>query len=75
MADPFSLIMEILDIGFKIKSALDNAKHNMEECPKIDALLLSLSAIAKHLQGSPKIMEHHLMRDTAKGLDKTLLLG
>uniref|UniRef100_N1R4M9 Uncharacterized protein n=1 Tax=Aegilops tauschii TaxID=37682 RepID=N1R4M9_AEGTA len=75
MADPFSLIMEILDIGFKIKSALDNAKHNMEECPKIDALLLSLSAIAKHLQGSPKIMEHHLMRDTAKSLDKTLQLA
>ncbi|KAM3206018.1 hypothetical protein ACQJBY_061606 [Aegilops geniculata] len=75
MAGPFSTMMKILDIGFKIKSALDNAKHNMEECRKIDALLLSLCAITKHLQGSPKIMEHHLMRDTAKGLDKTLQLA
>ncbi|KAF7104787.1 hypothetical protein CFC21_105654 [Triticum aestivum] len=72
MADPFSLFKEFLGFGFKIKGALDKAKHNVEECRKIDNLLLILRAIAKNLQGSPKIMEDHLMRDTAKGLEKAL---
>ncbi|EMS46447.1 Coatomer subunit beta'-1 [Triticum urartu] len=68
----YSAIKEFVGFGFKIKSALESAKHNMEECRKIDALLLSLRAISKHLQRSPKIMEDDLMRGTAEGLRKAL---
>ena len=68
----FSTIKELVGFGFKIISALDNAKYNAEDCRRINALLLSLRAIAKHLQGSPKIMDDNLMRDTAEGLRKAL---
>ncbi|VAH99958.1 unnamed protein product [Triticum turgidum subsp. durum] len=71
----YSTVKEFVGFGFKIISALDKAKHNMEECRRIDALLLSLSAIAKHLQGSPNIMEDDLMRVTTEGLDKALQLA
>lgn len=75
MADPFSLIMEIVGFGRTIKSALEKASHNAEDCRRIGDLLDRLSAIAKHLQGSPKIMEDDLMRDTVKGLGKALQLA
>ncbi|KAM3206031.1 hypothetical protein ACQJBY_061611 [Aegilops geniculata] len=71
----YSTVKDFAGFGFKISSALDKAKHNMEECRRIDALLLSLSAIAKHLQGSPNIMEDDLMRVTTEGLDKALQLA
>lgn len=71
----YSTVKEFVGFGFKIISALDKAKHNKEECRRIDALLLSVRAIAKHLQGSPNIMEDDLMRDTTEGLDKALQLA
>ncbi|KAF7046763.1 hypothetical protein CFC21_055763 [Triticum aestivum] len=68
----FSTIKEFVGFGLEIISALDKAEHNAEDCRRIRDLLLSLRAIAKQLQESPKIMEDNLMRGTAEGLRKAL---